>query len=43
MNLGFYILDFDAETLKVYEKAPQVGDVVFRMKKKKVSNLFKLL
>lgn len=42
-DIGLYILDFDAETLKVFEKAPHVGDVVFSNEKEKVINLFKLL
>ena len=42
-TLNVYILDFGAETLRVFEKAPQVGDVVFSTDSEKVSNLLKML
>lgn len=34
-ELNIYVLDFDSETLKVYEDAPQVGNVVLLQKVKK--------
>ena len=42
-DVGFYILDFDTETLKLFSKAPHVGNVVLSDEKEKVNNLFKLL
>ena len=42
-DVGFYIMDFGAETLNVFKNAPHVGDVVFSTDKEKVNNLFKLL
>lgn len=41
--VGLYVLDFDAETLGVFSKAPHVGDIVFKNEKEKIINLFKLL
>ncbi len=42
-EVNIYILDFAAETLRSFEKAPHVGDVVLSHDAEKVSNLFKLL
>ena len=42
-TLNVYIMDFGAETLRVFEKAPQVGDVVFSTDAEKVANLLKML
>lgn len=42
-EVNLYILDFDAETLKAFEQAPQVGDVVLSHETEKVNNLMKLL
>jgi len=42
-TLNVYIMDFGAETLRIFEKAPQVGDVVFGADSEKVVNLFKML
>ena len=42
-ELNIYVLDFDSETLKVYEDAPQVGDVVFASESEKVDKLLKML
>ena len=42
-ELNMYILDFGAETLKAFEKAPSVGGVVTSADSEKVVNLFKLL
>lgn len=41
--LNIYIMDFGSETLKVFEKAPQVGGVVLLSEKEKVINLIKML
>ena len=42
-EVNIYILDFDSETLKIYNNSPSVGDVVFVNEKEKVTKLFKLL
>jgi len=42
-SLNLYILDFGAETLRAFEKAPQVGDVVLSAETDKIKNLFKML
>ena len=41
--LNIYILDFGAETLKMFANAPQVGDVVLLTEEEKVVNLMKML
>lgn len=42
-EISLYLLDFASETLKVFEKAPQVGDVVLPDENEKVENLLKLM
>lgn len=42
-EVNLYIMDFGSETLKVFNKAPQVGDVVTSIQEDKIENLFKLL
>lgn len=42
-EVNIYIMDFGAETLKVFEKAPQVGGVVTATDEEKISNLLKML
>lgn len=42
-ELNLYIMDFGSETLKVFEKAPQVGGVVVSSDSEKTINFFKLL
>lgn len=42
-ELNLYIMDFGSETLKVFEKAPQVGGVVVSSDTEKMVNLIKLL
>ena len=42
-ELNMYLLDFGSETLRMYRKAPQVGDVVLQNDTDKIMNLFKLL
>lgn len=43
IELNMYLLDFGAETLRLFKKAPQVGDVVFQNDTDKVLNLFKMI
>ncbi len=43
MELNMYLLDFGAETLKMYRKAPQVGDVILQNDVDKVTNLWKMI
>lgn len=42
-DLNVYILDFGAETLKAFEKAPQVGGVLLSYESEKILNFFKML
>ncbi len=42
-EINFYILDFGAETLKMFEKAPQVGGVLTSTDTEKTENLFKMI
>ena len=42
-EVNFYVIDFGAETLKVFDEAPQVGDVLLSTDKDKITNLFKML
>lgn len=42
-ELNLYILDFSAETLTAFAKAPHVGDVLLSSDGEKVSNLLKML
>ncbi|MDX8360746.1 type VII secretion protein EssC [Cytobacillus sp. IB215316] len=42
-NVNVYILDFGAETLRAFSKAPHVGDVLLSDDKEKINNLFKML
>ena len=42
-ELNLYIIDCDTQTLKLYEAAPQVGDVMFDNEEEKINNLFKFL
>ncbi len=42
-ELNMYLLDFGTETLKMYRKAPQVGDVALQNDTDKIMNLFKLI
>lgn len=41
--LNIYILDFGAETLRMFEKTPQVGDVIFSSEAEKIINLMKMI
>lgn len=42
-ELNMYILDFGAETLKVFERAPQVGGFITTTDEEMTINLFKML
>ncbi|MBQ9071720.1 MAG: type VII secretion protein EssC [Bacilli bacterium] len=42
-EINFYIIDCGAETLKLYENIPQVGDVLLSNDTEKINNLFKML
>ncbi len=42
-ELNIYIMDFGAETLQMFSKAPQVGDIVFSADEEKVYRLMTLL
>ena len=42
-EVNVYLLDFEAETLKAFEKSPHVGDVILSYEGEKVTNLFKTL
>jgi len=42
-EVNLYIMDFGSETLKVFEKAPQVGGVVVSSDTEKAVNFFKML
>ena len=42
-HLNIYALDFGAETLRIFSKAPQVGDVIVSNEEEKVKNLLKML
>lgn len=42
-ELNLYILDFGSETLRMFDKAPQVGGVAMAADEEKIVNLFKML
>ncbi len=42
-ELNLYLLDFGAETLKMYRKAPQVGDVILQNDADKITNLLRMI
>lgn len=42
-EINFYVLDFGAETLKMFEKAPQVGNVLSSRDSEQIENLFKMI
>lgn len=42
-ELNIYILDFSAETLRAFSKAPHVGDVLLSHDSEKINNLIKML
>lgn len=43
MEVNLYIIDFGAGTLKMFEKAPHVGDVILSTQEEKIKNLFKAI
>ena len=42
-ELNLYIMDFGSETARIFEKAPQIGDVVVSADTEKIQNLFRML
>ena len=42
-QVHLYVIDFEAETLRAFQKAPHVGDVLGSNDTEKISNLFKML
>jgi len=42
-EVNLYILDFSAETLRAFSKAPHIGDVLLSDEAEKINNLFKML
>lgn len=42
-EINFYILDFGAETLTMFRKAPHVGEVILSTDAEKIANLFKMI
>ncbi|MBR5278283.1 MAG: type VII secretion protein EssC [Clostridia bacterium] len=42
-ELNLYIMDFGSETLKVFEKAPQVGGVILSAEEEKITNYFRMM
>ena len=42
-DVNYYIVDFGAETLKMFTSSPYVGDIVTSSDEEKVRNLFKML
>ena len=42
-ELNFYILEFGSESLKMFVKAPHVGDILFAADEEKISNFFKMI
>ena len=42
-EVNFYILDFGAETMTMFRKAPHVGEVLLAVDNEKIDNLFKML
>ena len=42
-EVNFYILDFGAETLRMFNNAPHVGEVILSTDAEKIANLFKMV
>ena len=42
-ELNMYLMDFGTETLRIYRKAPQVGDVMLQNDTDKIVNLLKMI
>ncbi len=42
-EVNLYLIDYGAETLRIYNKVPQVGDIVLLGEEEKLDNLIKLI
>lgn len=42
-EVNIYIMDFGSETLRIFNKVPHVGDIIYVSDNDKVNNLFKLI
>ncbi|MCI8575159.1 MAG: type VII secretion protein EssC [Bacilli bacterium] len=42
-EVNFYVMDFGAETLRMFKDSPYVGDIVYVNDQEKLKNLFKML
>lgn len=42
-SINYYIIDYGSEALRLFEKFPQVGDMVFSSEDEKLGNLIKML
>lgn len=42
-EVNIYVLDFASETLKSFQSAPHVGDILLSYEEEKINNLFKML
>ena len=42
-EINFYIIDFGAETLTMFRKAPHVGEVMLSVDNEKIDNMFKMI
>ncbi len=42
-EVNFYILDFGAETMTMFRKAPHVGEVLLATENEKIDNMFKMV
>jgi len=42
-DINYYIFDFGSESLRIFEKLPHVGDIVFASDDEKVEKMFKLI
>ncbi len=42
-EVNFYIMDFGAETLRMYQNSPYVGDIVYVSEEEKTNNLLKMI
>jgi len=42
-EVNFYILEFGAESLRIFSKAPHIGDILYINDSEKINNLFKML
>ncbi len=42
-DVNFYVFDFGSESLRIFEKLPHVGDIVFSNEAEKLDKLFKII